>query len=279
MSHPAVLARHLELDQRTPCEPHNDQRHWQNNKIQRPTLMGIDRLRELANVAGAATVWDGAFVVGTRVRKNIAILAACSVLVATAASGQFVENGGQAGSADTSAFGQASEFSNVTTQFDGVELQLQRLIRDPKDKSRLKMIGRLVNTGTEDRWIFLFFPPPKLIDELGNEYAAESWTGVDACRDASKRDGGWFDELGGCQAGDFPMVLLSPGLPNTVMISFGPSEAGNYDQDLATLATYLDASLSFAVSGQDVMNMQWDDAEAALSSHRVIVPQIPMPAP
>lgn len=216
---------------------------------------------------------------GPRVRKHIAILAVSYVLAASAASGQFIENGGQAGSADTTAFGQAAEFSNVTTQFDGVEFQLQRLLRDPKDNSKLKLIGQFVNLGEDDRWLYLFYPFPSITDELGNVYVIELWTGVDACRDRKKEDYDWYRDVIRCGQGDGPATRLAPNLPVTAMLSFVPSDTGEFDGDLASLSTFVNLSMNVSVSTKNPEGMFGDDLAAVLSPHAIMIPQIPMPAP
>ena len=180
-------------------------------------------------------------------------------------------------SADTSEFGQASEFSNVTTVFDKVEFNVQRLIRDPKERSNLRLIGQLVNGNEENRWIQLFSPFPKLTDELGNEYMVKMWTGVDACRDDEKERYRWRDDVTDCPE-EGESTLLAPGLPITVSIVFEPSDSGTFDSDLAKAATYLNATLSFILAPTDPTNMFYKEKKETIVQHSVVIPQMPIPA-
>ena len=211
--------------------------------------------------------------------RMIALSIASAAGLVSSANAQFVDNGGQAGSVDTSAFGQAAEFSNVTTTFDGVELQILRLIRDPKDKSKLRLIGQIVNGNPDNRWIQLFVPFPNLTDEMGNEYFVDMWTGVDACRSGPKEKYYWRDDLRYDCPGDGVLTLLAQNLPVTISISFVPSDSGTFDAELASIATTLNASLSFVVATGDLTQMVNVDRDTYLSTYQVVVPQIPVPAP
>jgi hypothetical protein len=180
-------------------------------------------------------------------------------------------------SADTSEFGQASEFSNITTVFDKVEFNVQRLIRDPKEKSNLRLIGQLVNGNSDVRWVQLFFPHPKLTDELGNEYLVKMWTGVDACRYREKEKYNWRDETTDCPESGLS-TLLAPGLPVTVSITFEPSDKGTFDRDLASVATYLNATLSFILAPSDPSTMSYTEKKETIVPYSVVIPQMPIPA-
>lgn len=190
---------------------------------------------------------------------------------------QSVDVTGGAMSADTSEFGQASEFSNITTVFDKVEFNVQRLIRDPKERSNLRLIGQLVNGNSDVRWVQLFFPTPKLTDELGNEYQVKMWTGVDACRNQRGDRNRWLDETTDCPE-DGLSTLLAPGLPVTVSITFEPSNTGTYDRDLASVATYLNATLSFILAPSDPSTMSYTEKKETIVPYSVVIPQMPIPA-
>ena len=213
------------------------------------------------------------------------MLAACAMAAATTAFAQFVENGGQAGSADTAAFGQANAFSNVTTTFDGIEFQLQRLIRDPKDKANLRAVGQLVNTGDSDRWIFFIGPAPRLVDELGNLYytARNSEnrlivSGVSPCLNS----GYWTNEVIECRDRDNSATRLAPKVAITIIMGFEPSTDSVFDASLASIATSTNLSLRFALSAIDMDTLReensTDSYRAAIAVHEVTIPQIPMPA-
>lgn len=210
--------------------------------------------------------------------RTVALSVAFGFGLASGANAQFVDNGGQAGSADTSAFGQTAEFSNITTNFDGVDLQVQRLIRDPKDKSKLRLIGQIVNTNSDNRWIQWFRPFPKLTDELGNEYMVQMWTGVDACRDNQKEDFRWGDDIRNDCPGNGASTLLAPSLPVTFSISFVPSDSGTFDADLASMATYLNVSLSLILATGDLTYLSFEERGTKVMPYQVVIPQMPVPS-
>ena len=222
-------------------------------------------------------------------RRKIALLAAWSALVATSAFGQFVENGGQAGSADTSAFGQATEFSNVTTTFDGIELQVLRLIREPSDAGKLRLVGQFVGTNSERRWIQMYDRGPRLIDDLGNTYIITSWSGIDACRDGAIEDYDWWNKLEDCAGpqvntrrtnNDGASALIAQDVPVAFSMIFAPIDpsAGMFDAELAKLATSVTASFSFIVSAKDFSELEKEVGDG-LAAHKVVVPSIPVPQP
>lgn len=219
------------------------------------------------------------------------MLAACVIVAATTAFAQFKDNGGKAGTADTSAVGQSTEFANVTTTFDGVEFRLLRLIREPKDKSKLRLVAQLVNVGDSDRWIAFILPYPALVDELGNYYAVTinpvknnsngkvAVTGVDACYDY----GQWTEDVRNCTYGNESTsgTRLAPSVPVTVMVGFEPSTDGNYDASLALMATFVGLNLHFAMSAKQLNQVgsnSASDIRAAIPIYEVAIPQIPMPA-
>ncbi|MCZ8017194.1 MAG: hypothetical protein O9274_15940 [Limnobacter sp.] len=219
--------------------------------------------------------------------KGVAILGTIGFFAATAASGQFVDNGGAAGSADTSAFGQASEFSNVTTTFDGIELQILRLIREPSDASKLRLVGQLVSSNSEPRWVQMYDRRPRLVDDLGNTYILMSWSGIDACRSGEIEDFYWWTSLGECAGPQFKTMvvnndgasaLVAQNVPVAFSMIFSPIDPaeGLFDTDLAKLATSVTATLSFAVAVKNFTELEKESSEG-LSAHQVVVPRIPVP--
>jgi len=198
-----------------------------------------------------------------------AILAAAFALFATTAEAQFVANGGQAGDADASAFGQASSFANQSTTFDGVEFRLKRLIRDPQDPNKLRLVADVVNVGEADRWIMYFLPYPTLVDELGNTYEVDLQTGIDACRSGD----GWTDYVKNCDSSSnmAAATKLSPGVPTPTMLRMAGIEEKGYDAEMAGLATYTSLRIRFIVSPDG-----FDDYRT-MQLHDYIVPNIPLP--
>lgn len=205
----------------------------------------------------------------------------------SSANAQFVDNGGQAGSADTSAFGQSAEFSNVTTTSDGIELQVLRLIREPSDAGKLRLVGQFVSTNSERRWIQMYDRGPRLVDDLGNTYIITSWSGIDACRDGAIGDYDWWNQLGDCAGpqvdtrttnNDGASALIAQDVPVAFSMMFAPIDpsAGMFDAELAELATSVTASFSFIVSAQDFSELEKEVGDG-LAAHKVVVPLIPVP--
>ena len=222
--------------------------------------------------------------------RKIAILSACSVLTATAASGQFVDNGREAGSADTSAFGQASEFSNVTTTFDGIELQVLRLIREPSDAGKFRLVGQFVSSNSDSRWILMYAKGPRLVDDLGNEYWITSWSGIDACREDEKEDFKWWRDLADCAGtpsrtrasnNDGRSTLVAQDVPANFSMLFAPIDdpaQGVFDPDLSKLATSVTASFSFVVALKNFDDLE-KEVNEGMTTYQVVVPSIPVPQP
>lgn len=223
-------------------------------------------------------------------RRKIALLVAFTLLAATTASGQFVDNGGEAGSADTSAFGQSTEFSNVTTTFDGIELQVLRLIREPSDPSKLRLVGQFISANSEPRWIQMYGSYPRLLDDLGNEYVVTSWSGIDACREREKSELRWWRELAEC-AGEFQQnnvsnqnsgesTLVAQDVPVAFSLVFAPAnpEQGLFEKDLAALSTSLTASFSFVVAIKNFSVLE-KRVNKDMAAYQVVVPSIPVPQP
>ncbi|MCZ8017193.1 MAG: hypothetical protein O9274_15930 [Limnobacter sp.] len=208
--------------------------------------------------------------------KSLICFAACTVVSATAALGQFVESGSQTGSGSPLGLGQSGPLSNATTTFDGIDFRVQRIIRDPKDLSKLRIVAEILNSGQDDRWAYLFRPAPNLIDELGNVYVTEKVAGINACFRSLHSD--WVDEVFRCGSkGGF--IRLAPNVPVAVMIAFTPAGEDGYDSELAKLATFASASLNFVVSTNDTSVQSEDEFRASVNLHNVTVPQITVPAP
>ena len=196
--------------------------------------------------------------------RSFATMLAASVLTAAAAQAQFVDNGGSAGTADTTALGQPTVFENATTTFDGVEFRLLRLIRDPSETNAYRMIAEIANTGSDEKEILFLAPLPELLDELGNAYGADMRTGIEACRNGSQ----WSNWPGHCDNGSNAANFsrLSPGVPLTTMLRFVPGDL--FEAELADLATKARLRLHFVVAepGLETMN-----------AHEVVIANVPLP--
>jgi len=127
--------------------------------------------------------------------------------------------------------GQAAPFSNVTSTFDGISVNVRRLVADPTADGAVRLIFQLSNTADKDRRILFTGPRTTLIDELGNVLVATETVGVEACM--SNRN--WEIDMHWCGRvrGDIA-TRLAPNVPVTVAVMFVPGDG--YSKELAELS-------------------------------------------
>ena len=193
-------------------------------------------------------------------RQTFLILVTC--LCASAATAQFTAEQGVTGGNPASA-GQQSDFSNVTTSFDGIDVKVKRLIEDPARDGSLRLILLLTSTAKEDRRLLFVGPATSLIDELGNVYIANHSVGVEICDYPNK----WSDDYERCanRSGNLA-TRLAPGVPVTVALILSPSEG--YSAELAKLSTTVSLRSRLAHYSNDLQNGKTAD---------IIVNDIPIP--
>lgn len=189
-----------------------------------------------------------------------------TILTVTIGSGALAQfSGGNEGSQQptTGAFGQQDSFSNVTTSFDGIDVQVMRLIKDPAGDGAVRLILRLTSTADEDRRLLFVAPTTTLIDELGNEYKAVDAVGVEICGDRR-----WDRDLDWCRAYNGEIATrIAPAVPVTVALMFRPSDE-NYSKELA--------DMSQTVSLRSRIGYFPNDFSSATSAD-IIVNDIPFP--
>ncbi|MEO1471582.1 MAG: hypothetical protein AAFV86_21300, partial [Pseudomonadota bacterium] len=167
-----------------------------------------------------------------------------------------------------SAFGQKDAFSNSTTLFDGIEFSLKRLIRDPSDPKKFRMVANLTNLGDDRKWALLSLPIPSLIDELGNTYTIDLRAGMEACRANNRK---WAVTPNTCDD-EFERVnasLLAKGLPANLMLRFLGAPDEGFEPELADIANTANLTISFLVSQ--------DGFQDQMTLHTVTIPNIPLP--
>lgn len=197
---------------------------------------------------------------------NIKIVCLSAFLICpTLATAQMASNGGTTQPADTNAFGQSASFSNATTTFDGITLNLTRLITDPTEGNMYRMVGTLQKSEESEAEILLFTPKPVLLDELGNALEISAITGVAACRHT--RD--WHTKQRDCGYPENAQTAskLAPNVPVPFSIGFKPSET-SYNEELAALSNTVTARLHFIYSL---------DGFKSLQVAEVVIPNIPLP--
>lgn len=192
------------------------------------------------------------------------------VFYAPVGRAQFVDNGGQSGNADTTTFGQSGSFENITTSFNGIEFRLLRLIKEPNEKNRFRMVAELENTVEDERELLYLRPYPSLVDELGNTFELESFTGIGACSGTGDPFGPsyWRDKASGCDDQRERATRAALNVPIITSIRFGPNEKAGFSKELADLATYATLKLHFLVGSSEF---------GELTEHEIVVPRIPLP--
>ena len=163
----------------------------------------------------------------------------------------------------TGAFGQQDSFSNVTTSFDGIDVQVRRLIEDPAGNGAVRLILLLTSTADKDRRLLFVGPATSLIDELGNVYVANSSVGVEICR----YNGQWTDNSDWCRRDQGNIATrLAPGVPVTVALTLQPNEA--YSEELAKMSQTVSLRSRLAHYSDDLAEGKTAD---------IIVNDIPFP--
>lgn len=132
---------------------------------------------------------------------------------------------------DAGGGGQAAPFSNVTTSFDGISVNVRRLVADPTADGAVRLIFQLSNTADKDRRILFTGPRTTLIDELGNVLVATETVGIEACMNY----GDWPTDMGWCGRNRGAIATrLAPNVPVTVAVKFVPGSG--YSKELAELS-------------------------------------------
>lgn len=189
-----------------------------------------------------------------------------TIVATTIGSGAFAQFSGSNDSGQqptTGAFGQQDSFSNVTTSFDGIDVQVRRLIEDPAGNGALRLILLLTSTADKDRRLLFVGPATSLIDELGNVYVANSSVGVEICRYNRK----WTDESEWCRQNQGKIATrLAPGVPVTVALTLQPNEA--YSEELAKMSQTVSLRSRLAHYSDDLAEGKTAD---------IIVNDIPFP--
>ena len=84
-----------------------------------------------------------------------------AILTATIGSGALAQFSGSNEGAQrpaTGAFGQQDSFSNVTTSFDGIDVQVKRLIKDPAGDGSVTLDFSTVESADKDRRMLFVGP-------------------------------------------------------------------------------------------------------------------------
>ena len=189
-----------------------------------------------------------------------------AIAMAGAAQAQFQAPSGSAGSAGgggSPAFGQTDSFSNVTTSFDGIDVNVMRLIADPAGGGALRLILRLTSTADDDRRLLFVGPPTSLIDELGNVYMGIDSVGVEICR----YNNAWYTGTDWCLRNQGGIATrLAPGVPVTVAFRFQPTE--DFSAELAELSQTVSLRSRIAHFANDL---------SSASEADIVVNGIPVP--
>lgn len=161
-------------------------------------------------------------------RKTLALAALAASFTLGGASAQ-LSGGGANAPAAAAALG---EFENATTSFDGVKVQVVRLVKEPDAENDVRLILRLTNTAKEERRLLFVTPATRLIDEMGNEYIGRAATGVRICMSNQV----WDASLDDCRRYHSSYATrLAPDVPVTASMIFTPASSG-FAKELADLS-------------------------------------------
>jgi hypothetical protein len=165
------------------------------------------------------------------IARRILIAATLSCIVISTASAQFAPSDKSAAPGSNPMTGQQTPFSNITTKFDGIEVQVKRLIKDPTEDGAIRLIFLLSNSSKEDRRMLFLGPHTTLVDELGNVYNAGDTVGVEPCIYSNR----WYEDVNWCGR-SFGKVAtrLAPSVPVTVAIKFKAAEG--FSEELAKMS-------------------------------------------
>lgn len=186
-------------------------------------------------------------------------------LVATANAQFTPPDQSQQQSGANPAFGQQAPFSNITTKFDGIEVLVSRLLRDPTSDGAIRLVFQLKNSSDKDRRMLFLGPVATLVDEMGNTYEAIDTVGIEPCIYNHK----WYPEVKWC-ADQFGNIAtrLAPDVPVTVAIRFKP--ASGYSEELAKMSNGVSLRARLAHYSDELKEGKTAD---------IIVNNIPFPRP
>lgn len=196
--------------------------------------------------------------------KRLVIGCLLGSLLSPLANAQFAAPPDPAGDASPGgASQQQSAYSNVTTRFDGVEVDIKRLIQDPANDGSVRLVFQLANSSDTDRRMLFTGPKSTLIDELGNTYEAAETVGVAACKNKDKwvPDATWCSRKYGNVA-----TRLAPSVPVTVMVKFKPAKG--FSEELAKMSRTVSLRARLAHYSDDFKQKKTAD---------IIVNNIPFP--
>lgn len=126
--------------------------------------------------------------------RRLLIAGALSCTVLSTANAQFAPSGKSGAPGSNPMAGQHTPFSNITTKFDGIEVQVKRLIKDPTEDGAIRLVFLLSNSSKVDRRMLFLGPHTTLVDELGNVYNAVNTVGVEPCTYRKK----WHADINWC---------------------------------------------------------------------------------
>lgn len=198
-----------------------------------------------------------------RVMSTLGTVLVGCLLISSTADAQFAPSEPPAQGGSNAAFGQQGLFSNVTTSFDGINVQVKKLILDPAGDGSIRLMFLLSNSSDKDRRMLFLGPITTLIDELGNVYTAVKTVGVEWCNQGDK----WYTDVQWCgrERGEVA-TRLAPKVPVTVAIIFKP--ANGYSEELAQQSQTVSLRSRLAHYGDDFKDGKTAD---------IIVNDIPFP--
>lgn len=161
-------------------------------------------------------------------RPNLGFAALALLAGLTTAGGAFA----QIASGASASGAVATSEPGAAAAFDGLDVQILRLIRDPNVENGFRLVMRVTNTAKEERRLLFVRPAASLTDDMGNVYLAADSSGVLIC--ASRAN--WDIDLNACrQNRGEAATRLAQGVPVTVSARFAPGEG--FAKDLAEISS------------------------------------------
>jgi hypothetical protein len=164
-------------------------------------------------------------------------------------------------------FGETSH----SIEFSDIKMDVTRVVREGATGNNIRVVLKLENQGNEEQWAQLVLRDPYMVDQMGNTYRLSGYTGIGVCTVNSN----WTSNLEGCHR-DKRAAKLASGVPTIVSFSFAPGEDEYYffNESLASIATYVELKVRFAISpGPFTSNNRRDVLGYSLAVYEIPLPR------
>jgi len=187
--------------------------------------------------------------------KLLLQIAVIFMFLSGTASAQFVDSDATETPKGNSG-GVADQADNTTDTFEGVTIQVQRVVAIPSNDHALRVLLRVIESDDTGRRIAFVSPQGTLVDELGNIYGLVSSTGVNIC----ERSRDWDLDFKGCPyySSGIP-VKMTTSQPIQVSATFEPL-GDDFSAELAGVAETAALQLRFGLYSNNLEEITFADA-------------------